>query len=171
MCLHLTLEGVKCPKNMQFEHKIYCSMCGTPEQAISDHKIQSVWQGGVREVQNLPQKRPKFGFRFLRSPKSSKGSWKWTQTNVRGSWRDHLGSMSQGPLTHFEASGGLQYYFWGRFWPSVAPAANLVKILHIEMACTGVPHIIPYISWWTRTFWGHFRPGPNFGQKCPSKCA
>ena len=48
-------------------------MCGTPEQAISDHKIQSVWQGGVREVQNLPQKRPKGAGAFHSAGQSKEG--------------------------------------------------------------------------------------------------
>ena len=120
-----------------------CStMCGTPVQAISDQKNSISLAGGSGKFKICPWNDQNLASESLR-----------TQANaMRVGWRDHLGTMPQGPLTHFEAAGGLQYYFWGRFWPSVVPAANLVKIF--------VPHIIPYISWRTCTFWGHFRPSP-----------
>ena len=55
VALKLGLEGLKCPKQLRVEHKICSTICGTPVQAISDHKNLTELTGGVREGQNLPQ--------------------------------------------------------------------------------------------------------------------
>ena len=46
MYFQLTLEGLKCPKKVQFEHKIYSTMCGRNVQAIWDHKNSTRLAGG-----------------------------------------------------------------------------------------------------------------------------
>ena len=92
---------------------------------------------------------------------------KWVQDpgnglkSIRGSWGDHLGSIS-GSWTHLGASWGLRSQKWGPylaiFGPSLTPPANLVKFFWSKMACTGVPHIVLHVSCRTRTSGGYFWP-------------
>ena len=51
----LTLQGLKCPQEVRVEHKICRTICGTPVQAIWDHKDLTELAWGVREGQTLPQ--------------------------------------------------------------------------------------------------------------------
>ena len=43
------------PKMPPIEHRTCSTICGTPVQAIWDHKDLTELAGGVREGQNLPQ--------------------------------------------------------------------------------------------------------------------
>ena len=79
-------------------------------------------------------------------------------SNLSGAVGGTIWCSFQGSLTQSGASGGLRSHFWGRFWPSVTPPANMVKILWIEMVFTGVPYIALHISYLTQTFWVHLRP-------------
>ena len=47
--------------------------------------------------------------------------------------------------------------FWALFWHSLTPLANPVKFCCSKMACTGVPNIVLYVLYPTRTSRGHFR--------------
>ena len=55
IAVELTLWGLKWPPEVQVEDEICSTMCGTPVQAIWDHKKLTELAGGVREGQNLPQ--------------------------------------------------------------------------------------------------------------------
>ena len=50
----LTLGGLKGSQYVRVEHKRCSIMCGTPVQAILDHKRLTGLAGGVREGGNLP---------------------------------------------------------------------------------------------------------------------
>ena len=76
-------------------------------------------------------------------------------SNLSGAPGETIWGPLPGSLNPSGASGGLRS---GADFDLPFPPANVVKILWIEMACTGVPHIVLHISCSTRTFWGHFRP-------------
>ena len=71
VALKLGLEGLKCPKQLRVEHKICSTICGTPVQAIWDHKKLTELAWGVREGQNLPQNGLNLALEPTRSPQTS----------------------------------------------------------------------------------------------------
>ena len=53
---------------MRVDHRICSTICGTPVQAISDHKNLTELTGGVREGQNLPQNGLNLALELSRGP-------------------------------------------------------------------------------------------------------
>ena len=88
---------------MRVDHKRWRAICGTPVQAIWDHKKPQGWQG-AREGQNLPQKWPKFFFGELQRPLY------WSKTPETDPNRSH-----HLPLIDFNQYFKTSRYFWNCF--------------------------------------------------------
>ena len=59
-------------------YEMCSTICGTPVQAISDHKNLTELTGGVREGQNLPQNGLNLALELSRGPQTCQGHLKWT---------------------------------------------------------------------------------------------
>ena len=64
---------------MRVEYEICSTICGTPVQAISDHKDLTKLAWGVRKGQNLPLNDLNLAFEPSRSPQIGQWTLKWTQ--------------------------------------------------------------------------------------------
>ena len=64
---------------MRVEHRICSTICGTPVQAIWDHKDLTELALGVREGQNLPQNSLNLALEPSRGPQIGQWPLKWIQ--------------------------------------------------------------------------------------------